>query len=127
MQVLLFNCCSTAPTGEKKKKMEPIVPWNRLCCVLLSRIRQRWHPPDSGSDPGSPDGTCRMASAGWIWTLCILKSGFWERTQLYSGIPNPGVDIFTHALYARVVHNIINYNLFHTSIFTEHYVAHGII
>ena len=40
---------------------------------------------------------------------------------------DPGVDICTHALYARVVHNIINYNLFHPSISTEHYVAHGII
>ena len=38
-----------------------------------------------------------------------------------------GVDICTHALYARVVHNIINYNLFHPSISTEHYVADGII
>ena len=38
-----------------------------------------------------------------------------------------GVGIRTHALYARVVPNIINYNLFHPSISTEHYVAHGMI
>ena len=39
----------------------------------------------------------------------------------------PTVDICTRALYARVVHNIINYNLFHPSISIGHYVAHGII
>ena len=49
---------------------------------------------------------------------------------LRSQVSGLSVDICTHALhalYARVAYNIINYNLFHPSISTEHFVAHGII
>ena len=56
--------------------------------------------------------------------------GYWQQfkgTLQYFNVADPIVDICTHALYERVVHNIINYNLFHPSISTGHYVAHGII